>query len=466
MISRRTLIKGGLVGGAQVLLGASGMAVWPRWSTALAAEASALPDPVPPIDHIIVIYLENHSFDNLYGLFPGADGLDPVGFSPSQADGADQYYDHLPPVRNVLSGGVIDDRFPALLNKAFNIDEYLPSNRLTGDLVHSFYQEQAQINGGAMDQFAAVSDAGALTMGYYDGSKLPMWAYAQQYVLADRFFHAAFGGSLLNHFWLVSAATPTFPKAPAELVAKVDPDGTLRLDGHVTPDGFAINNFYAANGPHPRNVPSTLLLPPQSMPHIGDRLDAAGVSWAWYAGAWNDLQAGTVTMAEEYFTHPFTYFANLAEGTPGRTAHLKDESQLLTDLQGGKLPNVVFIKPKALNSEHPGCAALSPGDWHAASLVAAIQHSRYWQRSAIVVTYDENGGFWDHVAPPLVDRWGPGTRVPAIIISPYAKRGFVDHTVYDTTSILRFIEWRWGLDPLGSRDASANNLLNAFNFEQ
>src|SRR5207244_6222847 len=93
-----------------------------------------------------------------------------------------------------------------------------------------------------------------------------------------------------------------------------------------------------------------------------------------------------------------------------------------------------------------------------------VQNSPYWQDIAIIVTYDEHGGSWDHVAPPVIDKWGPGLRVPTIVVSPYAKKGFIDHTQYDTTSILKFIEWRWDLAPLASRDANANNLLNAFEF--
>jgi len=111
-------------------------------------------------------------------------------------------------------------------------------------------------------------------------------------------------------------------------------------------------------------------------------------------------------------------------------------------------------------------ADTTSGEMHAAQLVDLIQKSPAWQDTAIIITYDENGGFWDHVAPPKGDRWGPGSRVPTLIISPYAKKGFVDHTQYDTTSILKFIENRWGLAPLATRDAGANDLSNAFNFNQ
>ena len=132
----------------------------------------------------------------------------------------------------------------------------------------------------------------------------------------------------------------------------------------------------------------------------------------------------------------------------------------------GNLPAVAFVKPIGADNEHPGYADLLRGQQHVASLVKAVQESAVWKDSVIIITYDEGGGRWDHVPPPPGDRWGPGVRVPAIIISPYAKRRFVDHTTYETTSILKFIETRWQLAPLGSRDAAANNLFNAFDFSQ
>jgi len=130
------------------------------------------------------------------------------------------------------------------------------------------------------------------------------------------------------------------------------------------------------------------------------------------------------------------------------------------------VPAVSFIKPLGPDNEHPGYTNLARGQQHVADLVQAIQKSSIWTDTVIIITYDENGGFWDHVAPPKIDKWGPGTRVPTIIISPYAKKGFVDHTQYDTTSILKLIETRWGLQPLGTRDAAANDLTNAFDFSQ
>src|SRR5213083_1150034 len=165
------------------------------------------------IEHVIVIYAENRSFDNLYGLFPGADGI--ANATPEQYTQVD--YDgtplpHLPPV---WKGKDPDPAFPKdLPNRPFRLDLppiSIPLSGHTRDLIHKFYQQQEQINGGRNDRFAEVSDAGALSMGYYDGSPLPMWQWAREYTLADNFFMGAFGDSFINHFWLVCACTPVDP---------------------------------------------------------------------------------------------------------------------------------------------------------------------------------------------------------------------------------------------------------------
>ena len=120
-----------------------------------------------------------------------------------------------------------------------------------------------------------------------------------------------------------------------------------------------------------------------------------------------------------------------------------------------------FVKPIGLDNEHPSYTTVARGQRHVGELVNAVRNSSYWADTLVVITYDENGGQWDHVAPPIVDQWGPGTRVPTVIVSPFARRGYVDHTTYDTTSILRTIELRWKLAPLGSRDAAVNDLRSA-----
>lgn len=332
----------------------------------------------------------------------------------------------------------------------------------TGDLVHRWYQEQEQIDGGKMDKFAAVSDAKGLVMGYYDGSALPMWTIAKDYVLADNFFHAAFGGSFLNHVWLVCACSPRYDEAPAALVATEDGHGHMVKDGAVTPDGYAVNTIQSVYMPHsPAITNKTKLLPPQTQLTIGDRLSAKGVSWAWYSGGWNDAVAGHPGELFQFHHQPFAYFQQFGDGTAARAEHLKDETDFLKAIDDGSLPQVVFYKPYGADNEHPGYADVLTGDQYTASLIARIQASPVWKDSVMVVTYDENGGTWDHVAPPKVDKWGPGTRIPTIIVSPFAKRGFVDHTQYDTTSILKLIETRFQVAPLTSRDAGANDLTNA-----
>jgi phospholipase C len=210
-------------------------------------------------------------------------------------------------------------------------------------------------------------------------------------------------------------------------------------------------------------------LPPQTEQTIGDVLSAKGISWVWYAGAWQAALDGKNAEPEpnfQYHHQPFNYFASYAEGTAARAEHLKDVENFLAALRTGSLPAVSFIKPIGGYNEHAGYSDLLRGQQYAADLVKAVQDSPVWKDSVIIITYDEGGGRWDHVPPPRGDRWGPGVRVPAIVISPYAKRGFVDHTSYETVSILKFIETRWNLAPLGSRDAAANNLLNAFDFSQ
>jgi len=187
-----------------------------------------------------------------------------------------------------------------------------------------------------------------------------------------------------------------------------------------------------------------------AIPHIGDRLDAKKLSWAWYRVVGTTPWQADRIPSFYFICQPFAYFANLADGTAAKAQHLRDESDFFAALQGGGSPSVAFVKPLSPDTQHPGEADITRGDQCVAPLIQAVQNSPYWVYSAaIIVTYDEHGGFRDRVPPPKVDRWGPGIRVPAIIISPFAKEGFVDKTVYDTTSILSFIEWRWSLEPLG-----------------
>ncbi len=412
------------------------------------------------VNNVVVIYLENHSFDNLYGQFAGAKGLaDANASNTTQVDANGNPYTNLPAIPGTSA-------FPTNLpNNYFNIDQYVPADQETPDVLHRYYQEQMQIDGGKMDKFALYNNTAGLSQGYYKTSLLPLLGMAQQYTLCDNFFHSAFGGSFLNHMWLIAAASPVFPGAPSSMVAQVDASGKLLKDGAVTPDGYVVNTSYTVNAPHPSGTNVATLIPNQTLPTIGDRLSEKSISWAWYAGGWNNALAGNPDPSFQFHHQPFAYFSNYADGTQAKKDHLKDEADFLAAAQNGTLPSVSFVKPLGLNNEHPGYSTVQDGEKHTVDLINAVLNGPNGKNAVVIVTYDENGGFWDHVAPPVIDKkWGPGTRVPALIISPFAKKGYVDHTQYETVSILSFIEKRWGLKPLADRDQNANPLSNAFDF--
>ncbi|WP_249153569.1 acid phosphatase [Janthinobacterium lividum] len=491
---------------------------------ALAALNSALA--LNNIQTIVVIYAENRGFDNLYGLFPGANGVPGVNPTSTSAYVPQKDVDGstlpvLPPTWGGMTaagqGTVITQAQSANLpNKPFQIDDansplYLPQSVITRDLVHRFYNNQMQINGGANDKFAAYSDAGGLSMGYYDGSKMQLWDIAKQYALADNLFIGAFGGSFLTHQYLICACAPTYPNADTSVakgsIAKIDVDANgnfLRLTPSATAPSTVLNGapayandgaltpadstgmFYAVNTMQPPFQPSSnapasgdgsklyadtakaTTLPPQTQTNIGDLLSGKNIDWAWYAGAWKDTTALATASARagsfpnppnfQFHHQPFNYFANMdpVKAPAYRAAHLRDfDSQFLADASAGKLPPVAFYKPQGNLNQHAGYASVADGDAHIAGVIAQLKKSPQWKNMLVIVTYDENGGFYDHAAPPKGDRWGPGTRVPAILVSPYVKKGLVDHTQYDSASILRAITHRFALpvlDGLSTRD--------------
>src|SRR5207249_2514648 len=189
------------------------------------------------------------------------------------------------PIDTNQSPAAIDTRFDPNLNTLFpynvlNHSTLLPTDK-TGDIVHRYWHEQSQINHGKMNWFVTWSDNPGLVMSYFDATNLPEGKLAQKYTLCDNFFHAAFGGSFLNHQWLISASTPTWPAAPADLLVRVDANGVMTKDGTVTPDGFVVNTAYTVTTPHPSGMKSDHLVPLQTQPTIGDRLSEKGISWAW-----------------------------------------------------------------------------------------------------------------------------------------------------------------------------------------
>ena len=237
--------------------------------------AQAAPN-LDPVKHVIVIYQENWSFDGLYGKFPGANGLANAGAAATQVDKSGKPYATLPPTLDLTkSPPEPNRRIPAdLPNAPFDLAKYVPVDQQIGSPIHAFYQNQYQIDGGKNDKYVAWTNIGGLVMSYYDASGMPGGKLAKQYTLADNFFQAAYGGSFLNHFWLICACTPVWPNAPASKIVQLDANGVLTRDGQVTPDFYAVNTSYTVNTPHPANITDTAqLVPVQTMATIGDRLN-------------------------------------------------------------------------------------------------------------------------------------------------------------------------------------------------
>ncbi|WEN15865.1 acid phosphatase [Rhodanobacter sp. AS-Z3] len=478
------------------------------------------------IQTVVVLYAENRSFNNLFAGFPGLQqplkALDSPEYRQRDRDG--QWLNELPPIWGGLAPHaqtvngrhyqIGEDAITGLPNRPFALHTpdgaTLPHGVVTRDLVHRFYENQQQINGGKNDGFVAWGNTGAMTMGHYadNAGNLRLWTLASQYTLCDNFFMGAFGGSFLNHQYLAAAQPPYFPHADQHAakteIARVegnDPGGTRlvladdspasAMQGRptfasrdaLTPDLWAVNTLgpaYApafSQDPHdPRfaDPDKHNTLPPQIHASIGDVLSEAGIDWAWYAGGWQLALDGHGDGDHKVFPEvpnfqphhqPFNYFRNFAPGTPARQQHLRDagvgsgadSNHFIAAIQAGTLPPVAFYKPQGDLNMHAGYASVAAGDEHLTQVIEALQASPQWPNMLVVITVDENGGWWDHVAPPKGDRWGPGTRVPAIIVSPHAKKGFVDHTIYDTGSILRFITRRFSLRQLPGlklRDAS------------
>jgi len=465
---------------------------------------------------VVVIYAENRSFNNLFADFPGVEkplsALSAAQYQQRDRDGS--LLATLPPawggVLQVGPQSVDGVTYPNAVQFQENLPnapfalkgpnaEDLPLSLVTRDLWHVFYQNQMQINGGKNDGFVAWADAGGLVMGHYAQSRysLRLWDVAKEFVLCDNFFQGAFGGSFLNHQYLISATAPVYPNA-AQSVAKSqiatlqsdDPTDTRLkpLDNSpasamsgppqfgpsaLTPDGYAVNTLAPPYWPtwirDPQNpdyskpdLPNVLV--PQTHEHIGDKLSQKNIDWAWYAGAWQATldqfkDSGGIPKIPNFQYHhqPFNYFKQQGPQNPAerskrlRDGGLGDESstnKFLADAQAGKLPAVTFYKPQGNLNMHAGYADVASGDRHIARVLKVLQESPQWKNMVVVVTVDENGGWWDHAAPPKGDRWGPGSRVPALVVSPFARKGTVDHTVYDTASILRLITRVFQLETL------------------
>ncbi len=368
-----------------------------------AARVPEDPEPNTPIRHVIVLMQENHTFDNYFGTYPGADGFPeglcvPVNpFDPQSTDCVEPFHIGDQPIQ---------------------------------DLDHSRRTYRIQHNQGRMDGFIYALDIlnqeGRLALGYYDDRELAYyWNLADEYVLFDRFFSSASAGSFMNHtYWM--AASPG------------------RGEDKPTLDGL--------NG----------------IETIFDRLHERDISWRVYIQKYDpeldyrDLVPGAPRPPQVEWV-PLLSMDRFLED-PELSERIVDLDQYYEDLRQGQLPAVSYIKIIGA-SEHPPGSLLS-GQRATRALLQALMQSDAWEHAAFILTYDDWGGWYDHVPPPQVDAYGYGFRVPTLLVSPYARQGYVDHTTLDYTSILKFIEENWDIDPLTDRDARANSLSQAFDFEQ
>src|SRR2546426_459115 len=331
-----------------------------------------------PIKHIVIIVKENHTFDNYFGTYPNANGVNST-----------------------------------LVNRynLYHLNDTNPDSTFTG-LSANWQSAHKAYDNGKMDRFNYLTSSQNTTtpFGYYDHTQIPYyWDYASQFVLFDNFFTSAMSISVPNYQYILSAQMNPDPK----FLNNPPYDQQASMDNYTT---------------------------------ILNVLDSKNISWKFYHG-WLDAPR---------------YFSTL-NNTQDR-ANDVPEGNLFTDISANNLPSVSFTTPS--QSEHQPPQDIKLGEDATVSILNAIMTSPYWNSTAVFITWDDYGGWYDHVPPLQVDGFGYGFRAPLLIISPYAKQGFVDHTLGDHSSFLKFIETLYSLPPLTQRDAQASDLTDAFNFTQ
>jgi phospholipase C len=439
------------------------------WVVPLVLQLCGADRPMDVIKHIIVIVQENWSLDGLWTGLTDLDGVTEANYVP-QVTKEGVAYTVLP--RPTLSNGSVDTRIPDNLpNLPWQLTDHMSDEELTRDLVHRFYTHQFQINKGKLDKFVAYSDAGAYVVSHMGkANNLPMASIIREGTLATRFFQAAFGGSFLSHQWLISGRAPEWNSSlkdpPPAMLSVVDFESdTLVSDEALTVTGeYAINTIYSETQPYPPDVTVEKRLPPSLHRTMGDLLTAKNVSWKWYSGGWDNVNNSEYDPLFQYHHQPYIYYKNFEEGTEGRK-HLVDEQEFYRDLKKGTLPSVSWVKFYGADNEHPGYATVVDGQKHLVDCVKAIQNSSAWENTLVILTYDEFGGRFDHVVPPKVDEWGPGSRVSSVLLSPFVRKGFMDRTEFYThDSINKLIADRFHLEYLTERIAKAQVFENPFDW--
>ncbi|HST50235.1 alkaline phosphatase family protein [Jatrophihabitans sp.] len=374
---------------------------WTAWTGLPAATAApAGALPTTPIEHFVYLLQGDRSFDNYFGTYPGADGIPPGTCQKRVVTGTDSGCVKPFP----LHGKTVQ----ALGAGTVELDNQYDEGRMDGFV--AAYQNQGR--------------DGSAVMGYYDQRDLPTyWGLANRYVLFDRFFSATRSGERVNRsYWVSGSAPPTgSPAAVAADYAK-----------HLT---------------------------------IFDRLQAAGVDWKFYVQGYDPRQtyrtASRTTPTTQPVRVPLLNYPRFLDD-PALSSHIVDLSQYYRDLDSGQLPAVSYIASNGPSER--SARSIDSGQQLVTNLVGSLMVSSSWKSSAFLLSYDGSGGWFDHVKPPQVDSQGYGMRVPALLVSPYARPGSVNSTVLDYTSALAFIEDNWKLAPLASRDAAATPITAAFDF--
>ncbi len=517
-----------------------------------------------PIQHLIVIVGENHTFDNVFATYqskPGqtvwnllsqkivtADGSPGSNFGRAvqrQATDTTVYainpsqtgpYAVLPQPNTTYAYGepldVPDARFPADLPPGpFSITKYVPYQLgFTGDPVHRFFQMWQQVDNGKNDLFTWVAQTvgigpqnnppvpspadtfqGGVAMGFVNMSTgdAPVLKFiADNYAISDNYHQGIMGGTGANFIYLGTGDLAFFsdglgsPRTPpANQIENPNPKsgtnnfylqdgygggsyvncydqsqpGVLSILKHLSALGragnCAPNTYYLVNNYGPGFNPDGSLrlidadhftIPPQTLPSIADTLTAKGVSWKYYIGGWNN---GTPNDAWCSICNPFQFMRSVMTD-PAQRAKIRDVSDLYQDLAHGVLPSVAFVRPYEGYAGHPGNSSLSSYEDFVLNLANMVISQRdLFASTAILVTMDEGGGYYDSGYRQSLDFFGDGTRIPLLVISPWVDAGTVDHTYYDHASILKFIEANWGLAPLSnrSRDRLPNPITDARN---
>ncbi|MGA2537430.1 MAG: alkaline phosphatase family protein [Terracidiphilus sp.] len=365
--------------------------------------------PGSPIQHVVVIMQENRTFDNLFNGFPGAD---------SAQSGSNM--------------GQVVPLTPVPLATPYDLD-------------HTHIAWWNAWDNGKMDGFGVAQVAPnppLYAYSYVPKSELqPYWTLASQYTLGDRMFQSNTGPSFVAHQYMIAGQSGDSDENPSEGLWGCDapPGSTVALIG---PDGTDLPGVF----------------PCFDYKTMADLLDAEGITWRYYAPATN-VDPGPAWSAYEAIHH--IYF-----GSDWSKNVISPQTQVLTDIAHGHLATVTWIVPDYAHSDHAGSYGSNEGPSWVASIVNAIGASSFWNSTAIFISWDDWGGWYDHVPPQEIDNMGPGFRVPLIVVSPYAKRGYVSHQVYETASLLTYMEKNYGLPNLGTRDANANDLSDCFDYSQ